>query len=194
MSAKIACSGCGDMLPASELTTGKLRCEWCKGVHIPEGGSAVSPVTAWEDDPDARRLVEENPDGMTLEAIGDAFGVTRERVRQIEQSAIETLRRRAPEFGLSLEDLMHALAAKPETPAFPSGYKACARGGRQLSAAALEPSEATQRIGASLDALDASGRRLRAWCDLLDELARIRTAHAATPDSGPRARIATAAK
>ena len=39
---------------------------------------------------------------MTLEEVGDAFGVTRERVRQVESRALRELRTRAPELQLYL--------------------------------------------------------------------------------------------
>lgn len=39
------------------------------------------------------KIVQENPDGMTLEEVGDVLGVTRERVRQIQEIAIDKLRR-----------------------------------------------------------------------------------------------------
>jgi hypothetical protein len=48
----------------------------------------------WEDHVEARRLVVEFPDGMTLESVGYVLGVTRERVRQIESVAIRKLRNR----------------------------------------------------------------------------------------------------
>ena len=38
--------------------------------------------------------VEAFPDGMTLEEVGDEFGVTRERIRQIENKAAEKVKRR----------------------------------------------------------------------------------------------------
>lgn len=37
-------------------------------------------------------IVEGNPDGMTLEQVGEVLGVTRERVRQIEVQAFAKLR------------------------------------------------------------------------------------------------------
>ncbi len=46
----------------------------------------------WEEDALARRLVDEEPDGMTLDAIGEHLDLTRERVRQIEQDALRKLR------------------------------------------------------------------------------------------------------
>jgi hypothetical protein len=46
----------------------------------------------WEEDALARQLVDEEPDGMTLDAIGEHLDLTRERVRQIEQDALRKLR------------------------------------------------------------------------------------------------------
>ncbi|MBW2967056.1 sigma-70 family RNA polymerase sigma factor [Candidatus Woesearchaeota archaeon] len=37
-------------------------------------------------------LVAKNPDGMTLREVGDFFSLTRERIRQIEEKALERLR------------------------------------------------------------------------------------------------------
>lgn len=50
-------------------------------------------VDPWADLPydahrEAQRIVRDNPDGMTLEEVGGVLGVTRERIRQIEVSAI----------------------------------------------------------------------------------------------------------
>lgn len=52
------------------------------GVH--EIGESVDLDVPWEQDAACQRLVRNNPEGMTLEAIGIACGLTRERVRQIE--------------------------------------------------------------------------------------------------------------
>jgi hypothetical protein len=46
----------------------------------------------WEEHYEAMKIVRENPDGMTLEQIGEILGITRERVRQIEAAAINKLR------------------------------------------------------------------------------------------------------
>ena len=40
-------------------------------------------------------LIEESPDGMTLLAVAEVMGLTRERIRQIEAAMIEKLERRA---------------------------------------------------------------------------------------------------
>jgi len=55
-------------------------------------GSDPWAVLPWEQHEEARRAVAENPEGMTLELIGSWMGVTRERVRQIEVSALAKLR------------------------------------------------------------------------------------------------------
>ena len=46
--------------------------------------------------------------GMTLEAIGAVMGVTRERVRQIEKSAIRNLNRSLARLGHCKETLVHS--------------------------------------------------------------------------------------
>lgn len=53
----------------------------------------------WAQHLEAQQIVNENPDGMTLEQVGEKLGVTRERVRQIEAIAMEKLR-----TGLAMED------------------------------------------------------------------------------------------
>jgi hypothetical protein len=49
----------------------------------------------------SRDIADQNPGGVPLEVVGDALGLTRERVRQIEMMALEKLRRRASENGLN---------------------------------------------------------------------------------------------
>jgi len=46
----------------------------------------------WEDDPRAKYVVAHHPDGITLDEIGLLLGVTRERVRQIVESALRKLK------------------------------------------------------------------------------------------------------
>ena len=42
--------------------------------------------------------------GLTLEKIGELFGISKERVRQIERNAIKKLRH--PKYGLILQELL----------------------------------------------------------------------------------------
>ena len=66
-----------------------------KRLHIPGGApkSWTWEMLAYEDDPWARQFVEAHPDGATLELVGEVLGITRERVRQIEEVALRKLRR-----------------------------------------------------------------------------------------------------
>lgn len=45
----------------------------------------------WELDFDAQAFVREHPDGALLEEVGDYFGLTRERIRQIQARALEKM-------------------------------------------------------------------------------------------------------
>jgi len=54
----------------------------------------------FEDDDLTRLFVEEHPGGASLEEIGDLLGLTRERVRQIIESALDRLARRGYLAGL----------------------------------------------------------------------------------------------
>lgn len=66
-----------------------------KRFSIPEGEpkSWTWEMLPWTDDPWAQRFVEEHPGGATLSEVGGALGITRERVRQIEEVAMRKLRR-----------------------------------------------------------------------------------------------------
>lgn len=65
------------------------------------------------------RLLAEPEDRLTLDAIGEHFGVSRERVRQIETEIKDKLQRRlARPWRDSLRDLVISDEDAPETPAF----------------------------------------------------------------------------
>ena len=63
----------------------------------------------WERDPWARAWVKQHPGGSTLEEVASALGVTRERVRQIEEVAMRKLRHVASERGLEVAEMLCAL-------------------------------------------------------------------------------------
>lgn len=68
-------------------------------------GSSTWSDLAWDDDPWAQSLVISHPTGMTLEEVGAALGITKERVRQIEEVALRKIRRRFPHDRTLIEDL-----------------------------------------------------------------------------------------
>lgn len=49
-------------------------------------------------------VVDAHPEGLTLDEVGQLFGVTRERIRQIESKALARLPRRTEREGLSIDD------------------------------------------------------------------------------------------
>ena len=53
---------------------------------------ALDGEPRWEHDPRAQRFVAEHPSGARLETIGEHFGLTRERIRQIQATALGKVR------------------------------------------------------------------------------------------------------
>lgn len=132
-------------------------------------GVSIDATTPYADDVEAQRLVEANPDGMTLEQVGDVLGVTRERVRQIEAGALKSLRLRCALAGIEPEDVAAMLAGKRESA--PRG--AVTSSGRPIAAprsVGEEPlppaawSEHGQRVEAALRELEDVAERLRRRC------------------------------
>lgn len=108
--ANARCKRCGYV--ARDLSRSG-RCGTCAGVHAVEE-SLVSHFTRYADDPAAQLFVAHFDGGATLEFVGAAFGISRERVRQIEEQAIAKLRRRLDLalardrrlLGLTLDELL----------------------------------------------------------------------------------------
>lgn len=80
----------------------------------PSSGTVrIDNTTPYEDDLDCQALVAANPDGMTLEQVGEVLGLTRERVRQIEHAAIAKIKRtRRRELFGARDSFWHALDLK----------------------------------------------------------------------------------
>lgn len=70
----------------------------------------LDPFTPWTEDKGCRYIVACHPDGLTLDQVGQLFGVTGERIRQIEEKALRKLRGEAKRLDLDLRDFFH-----PET-------------------------------------------------------------------------------
>lgn len=58
------------------------------------GKPLIDKHTRYEDDYACRLFVHMNPRGQTLAVVGEALGVSRERVRQIEERALRKLQKR----------------------------------------------------------------------------------------------------
>lgn len=63
----------------------------------------------WEADRWARAWVAAHPGGATLDEVGKALGVTRERVRQVEESGMRKFEREARRCGVAMRDLLEVL-------------------------------------------------------------------------------------
>lgn len=66
-------------------------------------------VLPWESDRWAQRWVAAHPGGATLAEVGEAIGVTRERVRQLEENGLRKFERAARKQGLSVQAMFEAL-------------------------------------------------------------------------------------
>ena len=67
------------------------QCLDCRGARLMPG-AVVHPTMRFELDDDAQAFVEAHPHGATLEEVGAAMGISRERVRQIEEGAVRKLK------------------------------------------------------------------------------------------------------
>lgn len=92
----------------------RLRCDVCIGVHVngTRGPALVHPTMPYELDEAAQRFVDEHPDGGSLDEIGEAMGLTRERIRQIESIALRRLSIRLPLAGIDPEDAAEYFQSK----------------------------------------------------------------------------------
>ena len=67
------------------------------GVHVDPAAEPGAPrswtwvVLTWNEDVWAQRFVDQHPEGAPLDVVGDALGLVKERVRQIEEEALRKL-------------------------------------------------------------------------------------------------------
>lgn len=102
----------------------------------------------WEEDALARQLVSEEPDGMTLDSIGEHLDLTRERVRQIEQEALKKLRH--PELGNAVVEFGEWAFAVPDCADCDSPFLRL-NGRQELCASCSEHRRASTPKGRSRD-------------------------------------------
>lgn len=136
----------------------------------------IDAATRYEDDPHAQAFVASHPDGATLEEVSVHFGLTRERVRQIEERALRSLVLRLQLMGISADDVGELLRSKPSADLpdlYHSGVTRSDYGAAHYSAGSgawswrsrplpVEPySEHGQRVEAAIASLDAMAERLR---------------------------------
>lgn len=93
-----------------ELVLEMPRCVRIKP-GAPPGGprSWTWDALPWEADQWAQTFVAEHPGGGSLQEVGDALGMTREAVRQIEERSMRKIERAACREGLIVQDLLEVL-------------------------------------------------------------------------------------
>ncbi len=78
-----------------------VTCRYSAWTDVTQYGRLVqSPAWGNEAVTCILRIADENPDGMTFEAVGAVLGLTRERISQIEEQALYRLRDPARQHGL----------------------------------------------------------------------------------------------
>lgn len=103
------CIVCGVDIP--NATYGRVRCDEHKRWRKDPPDSLVSHTTRFEDDPWAVEIARRG--GATLEIVGEALGLTRERARQIEEIALRKLVPRLKLVGVDASDIARILAERP---------------------------------------------------------------------------------
>ena len=86
--------------------------------RLKHGWSALDALAGeprFEADPEARAFVDEHEGGATLEEIGAVLGVTRERVRQIEEAALRKARAACAREGIDAETFLYGLMQRRST-------------------------------------------------------------------------------
>lgn len=78
----------------------------------PPAIGAIDQVTPYERDLRCRVIVREHPDGLSRESVGALLGISGERVRQIEESALRAVEAQCQALGISGADLWAALASR----------------------------------------------------------------------------------
>lgn len=100
------CAICGDV-----VDRGQKRCRGCARIHVIPG-ARIDSFTRYDDDAECQRFVADHPDGAPLEEIGEAMGLTRERIRQIEEVALRRFASRLRFAGITEDDVAAMLSVR----------------------------------------------------------------------------------
>ena len=79
-----------------------------------KAGAPIDGTTRYADDARCQYVVAAHPDGINNEQIGELLGISRERVRQIVDSALDSLRRRCAVAGITEDDVRELFARRAQ--------------------------------------------------------------------------------
>lgn len=88
----------------------------CRGYRAAADVAVEPSEPRYIEDIPARRFVLRHPHGADRYAVAAFFGITNERVRQIEERALRRAEKRCELAGITAEDFAAALAAKARHP------------------------------------------------------------------------------
>lgn len=107
---------CAGMTPEEAVTRPRRR----RAKNRPSGASLVEDLDLpWEVSDQSWYIVARHPAGLTLEQVGEVFGLTRERIRQIEEKALKKLLR-SPTRAAVLRELLELSLERETAPRWPS--------------------------------------------------------------------------
>lgn len=98
------CLSCGG--PVARYSQKCQACRWGRADAL------IDKDTRYAEDAAAIEFVETHPGGGTLEEVGELMGLTRERIRQIEERALRKLVDRLKLVGVTASDVADTLAGK----------------------------------------------------------------------------------
>jgi hypothetical protein len=141
------------------------------GLPLHSRGRPPVECVPFAEDPIAMELVARNPDGLTLDQVGTYLGLTRERVRQVQEIALAKIEAALTADGLDAMDFARWLSrarieSEPDStaPRSEPWVSSCEARDKPL---AVEPySEHGQRVEAAIRELEAAAERAKARRDV----------------------------